>query len=74
MTEEGDAAHVVWARVDDGFYVASTPGAFLGCVDAGSDGTFAARNVLTELIGSYSTLRAAMDAVVQHDSAEAADA
>jgi hypothetical protein len=54
---------VVWARVDDGFYVGSIPGRFLGCIDRQADSEFVALDVHARPIGTYSHLAAAMSAV-----------
>jgi hypothetical protein len=55
---------VTWARVDDGFYVGSRDGSFLGCIDALPDGRFAALDALTRPIRTCHHLREAMQAVL----------
>jgi hypothetical protein len=55
---------VTWARVDDGFYVGSHEGAFLGCIDVLPDGRFAALDALTRPIRTCDHLREAMQAVL----------
>lgn len=60
MTEAHD---VTWARVDDGFYVGSRPGAFLGCIDRQDDGRFIALDAHTQPIGVFDRLDQAMSAV-----------
>ncbi|WP_084039573.1 hypothetical protein [Demequina sp. NBRC 110053] len=72
MQSPEDANQVVWSRVEQDFHVASTPGAFLGCIDRDGEG-YAAHDAHTQLIGSYPTLDAAMSAVIAH-STEAASA
>ena len=59
-TEYGD---VVWARVDDGFYVGSRPGHFLGCIDRQEDGQFLALDTHTRPIGTFTDLADARAAV-----------
>jgi len=59
-TQHGD---VVWARVDDGFYVASRPGHFLGCIDRQEDGRFLALDTHTHPIGIFDELADARAAV-----------
>lgn len=58
-----DVDSVVWARVDDGFYVGSLPGRFLGCIDRQSDGAFLALDVYARPIGTFPHLERAMAAV-----------
>lgn len=53
----------VWARVDDGFYVGSLPGRFLGCIDRQDDGEFLALDVYSQPIGTFPDLARAMEAV-----------
>lgn len=48
----------VWARVDDGFWVANAEGAFLGSVDAVAAG-FVARDAQGTPIGLFTTLMSA---------------
>lgn len=60
MSRTDERIDVTWARVDDGFYVGSRPGVFLGCVDARPDGMFVAMDVHTQPLGTFSDLRAAM--------------
>lgn len=54
---------VVWARVDDGFYVGSLPGRFLGCIDRRTEGEFVALDVYARPIGTFAQLDEAMTAV-----------
>lgn len=61
--DESEERRVVWARVDDGFYVGSLPGSFLGCIDRQADGTFLALDVHTQPIGVFPDLDRAMTAV-----------
>ncbi|MDN3495159.1 hypothetical protein QL996_04410 [Planococcus sp. APC 4015] len=58
------ASDVVWAKVDDGFYVGSLPGRFLGCIDKQPDGTFIALDVYSRPIGTFARLDHAMTAVL----------
>lgn len=64
ISVDDQAADVVWAKVDDGFYVGSLPGRFLGCIDKQSDGAFVAMDVYSRPIGTFSRLDRAMTAVV----------
>lgn len=56
---------VVWARVEEGFHVASARGAFLGYVDREADGTYLAYNGRSRPVGRFPGLVAAMAAVSQ---------
>lgn len=60
---ENDESEVMWARVDDGFYVGSLPGRFLGCIDRQEEGDFLALDVHARPIGEYANLAQAMTAV-----------
>lgn len=53
---QADIVDVTWARVDDGFYVGSRDGAFLGCIDVLPDGSFAALDALTRPISTHPQL------------------
>lgn len=59
-----DQTDVVWARVEDGFYAASTPKAFLGSVDSFTGGRFIALSAYSRPLGVYPTLETAMGAVI----------
>lgn len=63
MHIEAEHRDVVWARVDDGFYVASRPGHFLGCIDRQEDGRFLALDTHTRPIGTFTDLAEARAAV-----------
>lgn len=63
--ERSHASPVTWARVDRDFFVASAAGTFLGTIDRESEGLFVARDMRSMVIGSHSTLQAAMAAVTQ---------
>ncbi|CDJ99958.1 hypothetical protein MIC448_1990001 [Microbacterium sp. C448] len=63
MQTETQERDVVWARVDDGFYVGSRPGHFLGCIDRDDDGRFVALDTHTQPIGTFAHLADAMEAV-----------
>lgn len=56
-------ARVVWARVEDGFHVASRDGEFLGYIDRDPDGMFAAHDLYSRPLGMFPALVAAMVAV-----------
>lgn len=71
MQIETEDRDVVWARVDEGFYVGSRPGHFLGCIDRDEDGTFVALDTQTRPIGVFTHLADAMDAVTVAHKAEA---
>ena len=60
---ETEHSDVVWARVDDGFYVASRPGHFLGCIDRQEDGLYLALDTHTRPIGTFALLTDARAAV-----------
>ncbi len=59
-----DIAEATWARVDDGFYVGSRDGVFLGCIEVLPDGRFAALDAHTQPIGIRESLTDAMHAVI----------
>jgi hypothetical protein len=59
-----DIAEATWARVDDGFYVGSRDGVFLGCIDVLPDGRFAALDAHTQPIAIRGSLPEAMYAVI----------
>lgn len=59
-----DILDATWARVDEGFYVGSRDGVFLGCIDVQSDGLFVALDAHTHAIGTFNRLDEAMEAVV----------
>lgn len=61
-----DIVDAVWARVDEGFYVGSRDGSFLGCIDVLPDGRFAALDAHTRPISTHARLDEAMHAVVAH--------
>lgn len=63
MQIETENRDVVWARVDDGFYVGSRPGHFLGCIDRQDDGRFLALDTHTQPIGTFAHLADARAAV-----------
>lgn len=56
---------ITWARVDKNFFVASTAGTFLGTIDQEHERGFTARDMRATVIGSFSSLAVAMDAVVE---------
>lgn len=58
MTTSGTDT-VVWSRVEDGFYVASLPGVFIGCVERTPTGRFRARDGFSHIIGTADDLTAA---------------
>lgn len=71
MATIDDRRAVTWARVDKDFFVASTADAFIGTIDAAAE-EFSAHDALSRPIGVFSSLDAAMAAVVEHhDSLQA---
>ena len=54
---------VTWARVEDGFHVASRRGEFLGYVDRQSDGGYLAFDAFSRMVGRFRGIAAAMSAV-----------
>lgn len=66
-----ETAQVTWAQVDDGFYVASRAGTFLGCIDVRSDGRFSALDGRTRPIRTCHHLSEAMRAVMDAAAEEA---
>lgn len=65
MMAGADIADATWARVDDGFYVGSLDGAFLGCIDTLPDGRFAAMDAHTQPIRTCDDLPEAMRTVLE---------
>lgn len=65
MQIETEHSDVVWARVDDGFYVASRPGHFLGCIDRQDDGSLLALDTHTRPIGTFTDVADARAAVAR---------
>lgn len=63
--DERPGAGVVWARVEEGFHVASGRGVFLGYVDREADGSYLAYNGRSRPVGRFPGLVAAMAAVAQ---------
>jgi hypothetical protein len=59
-----DIADALWARVDEGFYVGSHNGSFLGCIDVLPDGRFAALDAHARPLSTHVHLDEAMHAVV----------
>ncbi|MCG7416774.1 MULTISPECIES: hypothetical protein [Microbacterium] len=65
---------VVWARVEEGFHVASARGAFLGYIDREADGSYLAYNGRSRPVGRFPALVAAMAAVAHaHDDVTGVD-
>lgn len=63
MTTEGEPPAVTWARVDRDFFVASTPQFFLGTVDRDAPHSFVARDMRSDVLGTFRDLASAMAAV-----------
>lgn len=70
--DDRPGAGVVWARVEEGFHVASARGVFLGYVDREADGSYLAYNGRSRPVGRFPGLVAAM-AAVAHAHADATD-
>ncbi|MBN9211439.1 MAG: hypothetical protein J0I95_08010 [Microbacterium sp.] len=68
--DDRPGAGVVWARVEEGFHVASARGVFLGYIDREADGSYLAYNGRSRLVGRFPGLVAAM-AAVAHAHADA---
>lgn len=56
-------AHVIWARVEEGFHVGSRSGVFLGYIDRQPDGVFLAHDGHARVVGRFTALTEAMAAV-----------
>ncbi len=56
MTPRSSAVPVVWARVDDDFYVATRAGEFHGFVDRRAEGTFSVFDQYSRFVGGYPRL------------------
>lgn len=55
-----------WHMVEDGFWVGSTHGTFLGTIERHRAGRFSARSATRSFLGDYRTLAAAEAAVAGH--------
>lgn len=54
---------VTWSQVDEGFYIGSRFGDFVGYIDRGSDGSYTAFDLSSGAVGSFSALTEAMAAL-----------
>ena len=54
---------ITWARIEDDFFVGSRGGIFLGFIDREAPGTYVVCDQLSQPIGQYANLQAAMDAL-----------
>lgn len=50
----------VWARVEDGFHVASRGGNFLGYIEQRKDGRYVAFDMRSAIVGTFADLVSAM--------------
>lgn len=62
-TDRSDAAHVLWACVEEGFHVGSRGGDFLGYVDRQPNGEYRAFDARSTVIGDFAVLAEATAAV-----------
>lgn len=62
-SQGGSVRGVTWAQVDEGFYVGSRTGEFLGYVDRHSPTTYRAFDMTSRMIGTFAELAEAMQAV-----------
>ncbi|MFG6503082.1 hypothetical protein [Microbacterium sp. P05] len=67
-TTERPGAGVVWARVEDGFHVASRDGEFLGYIEQVKGEIFVACDKYSRTVGKFDDLPAAMRAVTTANS------
>ncbi|MDQ1123482.1 hypothetical protein [Microbacterium trichothecenolyticum] len=63
-TTRRPGAGVVWARVEEGFHVASRHGVFIGYLDRAADDTYLAFDGRPRPLGRFANLVAAMSAVL----------
>lgn len=63
MTVTDEHGALLWAQVEAGFYVASVPGAFVGCVERTATGRFLARDAVNHPLRTFDTLEEATHAV-----------
>lgn len=73
MTTTSDDRALLWAQVEEGFYVASLPGVFVGCVERTATGRFLARDAVNHPLRTFDTLDEATSAVAAAAAAAAAD-
>lgn len=66
------AAELVWSCVEEGFYVASCSGKFLGFVDQVDRGAFQVCDARSQQIGLFKDLAAAMRCLILHTGADSA--
>ncbi|GAA3031166.1 hypothetical protein [Microbacterium dextranolyticum] len=64
-----ETATLVWAQVEAGFYVASLPGVFVGCVERTSDGRYLARDGFSNPLGTADELAGATELVTSASTA-----
>lgn len=69
LNDDRSVTDVTWATVEDGFYVGSRTGEFLGYIDRTRSGSFDAFDLVSRKVGTFSALERAMAALI-----EAADA
>lgn len=58
------SAWVTWSQVEDGFYIGSRFGHFVGYIDR-RDGVYSAFNLSSVVIGTFTVLADAMDALAE---------
>lgn len=61
--QKTSAGSVTWARVEEGFYVGSRAGEFVGTIDVMPDGSHVAFDGRATAVGRYASLREAQRAV-----------
>lgn len=56
---------VTWSQVDEGFYIGSRFGDFVGYIDRAQDGAYTAFDLSSGVVGSFAALSQAMAALVE---------
>ncbi|MFP7761149.1 hypothetical protein [Marisediminicola sp. LYQ134] len=69
LNEVRDDADVVWAQVEDDFYVGSVDGNFLGYIDRQDDGRYLVSDPFSRGVGHFAELDTAMRALEQLEPA-----
>lgn len=64
-SRSAEAPEVVWACVEDGFYIATCSNTFLGFVDRIESELFQVCDARTEQVGLFTTLEAAQGCLLQ---------
>lgn len=56
---------MTWSQVDEGFYIGSRFGDFVGYIDRGHDGAYTAFDLSSGVVGTFEVLNQAMAALAE---------